>query len=86
MKEYYVIEIGFNGAGGAGGDVAKSFTLDKDKALWFAEVFFTGLKTLGKESGFVKIIGSDKTLSLTLSNNTLPNFKSIKLPLPQCSN
>lgn len=35
MKEYYVIEIGFNGAGGAGGDVAKSFTLDK--YIWFAE-------------------------------------------------
>lgn len=85
MKEYYVVEIGYSGAGGAGGDVAKRFTLDKDKALWFAEVFFTGLKTLDKESGFIKIIGSDKTLSLTISNNTLPNFNSIKLPLPQCS-
>ena len=88
MKEYYVVEIGYSGAGGAGGaggDVAKRFTLDKDKALWFAEVFFTGLKTLDRESGFIKIIGSDKTLSLTISNNTLPNFNSIKLPLPQCS-
>ncbi|EWH04467.1 hypothetical protein AT00_19785 [Pseudoalteromonas lipolytica SCSIO 04301] len=83
MKEYYVVEIGYSGAGG---DVAKRFTLDKDKALWFAKVFFTGLKTLDNESGFIKIIGSDKTLSLTISNNTLPNFKSIKLPLPQCSN
>ena len=53
MKEYYVVEIGYNGAGG---DVAKSFTLDK-------------------ESGFVKIIGSGKTLSLTLANNTLPILK-----------
>ena len=88
MKEYYVVEIGYSGAGGAGGaggDVAKRFTLDKDKALWFAEVFFTGLKTLDKESGFIKIIGSDKALSLTISNNTLPKFNSIKLPLPQCS-
>ena len=30
MKEYYVVDIGYSGAGG---DVAKRFILDKNKAI-----------------------------------------------------
>lgn len=82
MESYYEIKIGYNGASGAGGDVASEFKIDHEQAKWFAVTFFKGLRATESHSGFVRIIGKDKSVVLSCANWSEPDYENLKLPEP----
>lgn len=79
---YHKIYIGYNGASGAGGDVATNFEIDNSQTRWFVETFFEGLKKTKNTSGFIRIKGSEKSIVLSRDNWKEPDYGSLELIKP----
>jgi len=85
IEQTYDIEIGYNGAAGAGGDAAANFSIDADRARWFAKTFFKGLVASESNSGYVRITGESKSIVLSCTNYKEPDYDSLELPTPKSS-
>ncbi len=83
IEQYYDVEIGYNGAAGAGGDAAANFPIDATNASWFVKTFFKGLVETDSTSGYVRLRGANSSIVLTRADRKEPDYDSLELPTPK---
>ena len=82
--EYFLVEIGYSGAAGAGGDMALSLEIPQERVEWFTEVFFEGLGATGSASGFVRVIGQCNSIVFRCSDYHKAKVEQLRELEPKC--
>lgn len=79
MKEFYHIEVGYNGAALAGGDNAAEFEIDSRNTKWLVRVFLNGLRATNNTTSYLKVKGESGIVKVfSTSKESILN----NLPLP----